>query len=269
VSALELTRLAVPLPPILPSLNQIGFDSYDWIAGTIARRRGRILLWVTGARRDRRGLLVADPKGGFGFPLAGRYRGDSVILSARDVKLTFSFGAVPLHRVEFRGRLGRDLRMRGPSLYSEVRCDRVPVYGPALIAIGLCNRDNVLVATGTYLTRRYDPRGGAGRRPRGLRVTRLTLERPTAGRDGSAVARLAVRGAARYRAARHAAAVLLVDAASGAPVPLDYYDGTRTMADGRGNLREVRLTIPPGTFLPERVRAYVIADAFPLTERTL
>ena len=33
-SALEWTRLAAPLPPMLPSLNQIGFDYMDWILGT-------------------------------------------------------------------------------------------------------------------------------------------------------------------------------------------------------------------------------------------
>ena len=36
VSAFELSRLAVPLPPILPSLNQIGFDSYDMVVGALA-----------------------------------------------------------------------------------------------------------------------------------------------------------------------------------------------------------------------------------------
>ena len=46
VSAFRLSRLAVPLPPIVPSLNQIGFDSYDMVVGALdvskpdARRRG-------------------------------------------------------------------------------------------------------------------------------------------------------------------------------------------------------------------------------------
>src|SRR5262249_35595676 len=35
VSALELSRLAVPLPTLLPSVNQIGFDGYDWIVGAL------------------------------------------------------------------------------------------------------------------------------------------------------------------------------------------------------------------------------------------
>ena len=35
----SISRLALPLPPLLPSVNQIGFDSYDLIAGTLARTK--------------------------------------------------------------------------------------------------------------------------------------------------------------------------------------------------------------------------------------
>ena len=65
--ALELSRLALPLPSLLPSVNQIGFDSYDLIAGTIARertdrRRGRVLIWVIGgAPRPRRRHRAPTP----------------------------------------------------------------------------------------------------------------------------------------------------------------------------------------------------------------
>ena len=135
---MSLARLAVPLPPMLPSLNQIGFDFYDLIASTIHRSRpnargeGRMLMWVVAARRDARGVPVADPGGTLAFPLAGRYKRDSLIVTARDVNLTFTFGDVPLRRFEFRGQLGRDLVMRGPSIYGEVTCRDVPVYGDAL-----------------------------------------------------------------------------------------------------------------------------------------
>ena len=116
-------------------------------------------MWVVAARRDARGVPVADPGGTLAFPLAGRYRRDSLIVTARDVNLTFTFGDVPLRRFEFRGQLGRDLVMRGPSIYGEVTCRDVPVYGDALGLTGLCNRDGTLVTTGTYLTRAYDRRG--------------------------------------------------------------------------------------------------------------
>ena len=88
---------------------------------------------------------MADRRGAFSFPLAGRYRDDSVIVSQRGLNLTFSFGDVPLRRFELRMQLDRRLRSRGgAALYVEVYCPDVPVYGPAFIAIGLCNEDLTL-----------------------------------------------------------------------------------------------------------------------------
>jgi len=276
VSAFELSRLAVPLPPLLPSLNQIGFDSYDMVVGALdvsppdAGGEGRLLLWAVSTRRGRDGVPVADRRGAFAFPLAGRYRDDSLIVSQSGLKLTFSFGDVPMRRFDLRMRLDRRLRSAGgASLYAEVFCPEVPVYGPALVAIGICNREATLPASGTFITRRYPTRGPANDRPRGLSVSSLDLRRPTPSAPGAAVARLSLDRGARFAAARHAAAILLTDAATGTPVSLDYRKGLRSGTDAGGNLSRVELRIPAGTVLPDRVKAYVIADVFPLLAREL
>ncbi len=270
VTALELSRLAVPLPPLLPSVNQIGFDGYDWIVGTLdisrpaERGRGTMLLWVIGSRK-RHGVSEADPGSDFAFPLVGRYRRDSVILSQRDLTLTLSFGDVPLDLFELRGQLRPDLRMRpGASMYGEATCLDVPNYGPFLDLLDLCNPEGKLITTGTFLTDRYSRRGAANRRPRGLRVDGVGLKRPTATSDGEATAALSLRDGARYPASRHVASILLVDADTGQPVSLDYARGTSVVADEDGNIATVRVAIPRGTELPERLTAYVIADVFPV-----
>jgi hypothetical protein len=140
----------------------------------------RILLWVVGGR-TRGGREVVDPQAGFGFPLVGRVRGDGIILTARDLRLTFSFGEVPIRRFELRARLGPGLQTRpGAGLYAEVTCRDVPVYGAALDAMGLCNDTGTLPASGTFVAGRYDPRGPANRRPPGVSVGALRLLRPTA-----------------------------------------------------------------------------------------
>ena len=36
MTTFEWTRLAVPIPTMLPSLNQIGFDYMNWIVGVVA-----------------------------------------------------------------------------------------------------------------------------------------------------------------------------------------------------------------------------------------
>ena len=264
VAALRLRRLAVPLPAFLTSVNQIGFDSYDLIAGTLAvsppdaSGEGRVLLWVIGGKPGADGSEVADPKAGFGFPIAGRYRGGDFILSRRDLNLTFSFGEVPARRFELRGRLGPDLRVEpGASAYVEVFCPEVPNYGPQLLAIGLCNKAGVLPAGGTFLTERYDPRGGASRRPPGLQVGDIALTRPTSSSDGEVSAALS----GSYPVSDHVVSIVLADAETHEPVTVDYVKATSIEA-GR-----VRVTLPRGTEVPARVRAFVVADAFGVAEK--
>ncbi len=124
VGALELSRLALPLPSLLPSVNQIGFDSYDLIAGTLAKGGGPgPALGDRRARRGATGSPVPDPNGNFAFPLSGPYRGDEVLLNASQVNLQFSFGPVPIRSLDFRGELGADGRFApGASLYGQVTC---------------------------------------------------------------------------------------------------------------------------------------------------
>jgi outer membrane protein assembly factor BamB len=274
VSAFSISRLAIPLPPLLPSVNQIGFDSYDMIAGTIARtksnrsRAGRLLLWVIGARRDRRGVLRPDPSGNFQFPLSGHYRDDTLDLSAPDLSLQFSFGSVPLRLFDIRGQMGSDFALRpGAGLYSETTCADVPNYSLQLRFAGVCNAQDTLAASGTLLTGPYGG-GVANRRPAGVRLASLQITRPGPTAAGVAVATLRLAPGTHYPARRHVGSLLLTDP-GGEVVPLNYRDETTAGTDARGNLRTIQLAIPAGTTLPSRVRAYVILDVFPLGSRVL
>jgi outer membrane protein assembly factor BamB len=260
VAAFRLRRLAVPLPAFLPSVNQIGFDSYEWLVGVLdvgkpdAGGRGSLLAWVIGVKPGRRGTWVADPGAGFGFPLYGSYRRDAYELGLQNITLTFSFGPVPLDRLEFRGRLDRDLTTSGPNLYAEATCAKIPNYGPFLpTTTRLCNQDNKIIVGGTFLTQRYA--GDANAKPKRLAVTSLELTRPTAATDGRAVATLS------RPAPGQAASILLTDAATLQPVALDYAAATKVA----GN--RVTLTIPAGTQLPGTVRAWAIAGVYPLQRK--
>jgi len=65
----------VPLPAFLTSVNQIGFDDYHLLAGTLAVGGGRVLMYVITAKADADGTLTPDPGGGLNFVIGGRYRG--------------------------------------------------------------------------------------------------------------------------------------------------------------------------------------------------
>ena len=268
VSALEISRLALPLPSLLPSVNQIGFDSYDLIAGTLAKGHGHILLWVIGAREGRNGVSKPDPNGNFAFALAGRYRGNEVILNANRLDLQFSFGPVPIRSLDLRGELGADGRFgAGASLYGQVTCAEVPNYSVYLYVAGVCNQNDTLASYGTFLSDAYNPKGTANRKPKGVHGGKVTLTAPTPVADGEAVARLKLDPGARYRASKHVASILLVDADTGQPVSLDYRNLTTPVTDAKGNITEVHVRIPAGTTLPAHLEAYVIADVFPLAAR--
>ncbi len=272
VGAFNLRRLSLPLPTLLPSVNQIGFDSYDWIVGSLERTKetkhsGRLLLWVIGSREDRHGTRVADPGSEFAFPLSGRYDGDSIVLDQRGFELLFTFGPVPLEQLAFRGGFGDDLEIdSGASVYGEVNCPEVPNLGGALLVAGLCNDEDKLIASGSYLTSGY--RGPANRRRKGVRLRSIEMQRPTAGTDGSVSVRFELAADAAFGTKRHTADVLLTDGATGAPLSLDYNALTETRSrDGR--IAGLELTLPAGTALPDRIEAWAIGDVFPIGSRKL
>jgi hypothetical protein len=209
---------------------------------------------------------VADPNGTLVFPLAGSYRGNTLLLSVKNAVLTFSFGTVPLRRLDMRFQLAPSMHaLPGTSLYAEAVCAQIPNYGAATYLTGICNSQGVLAAAGTFITDPYPAVGRANRRPRGLSVGSVSLQQPTAATAGSVTVTLP-RGT-RYSDADHRLGVLLVDQ-TGQPLGIDYTAQTTT-TDGHGNVASVRLAIPAGTVMPSHLLAYVMADVFPLASRQL
>ena len=74
VSGLSLSRLAVPLPPMLTSVNQIRFDFYDWIGGAV--ETGRATLWSGSSARNATKTAASSPTlGAVRLPVSGQQRG--------------------------------------------------------------------------------------------------------------------------------------------------------------------------------------------------
>ena len=240
----------MPLGPGLTPITQASSEPRPDASG-----RGSLLAWVIAVKPGPKGTWVADPGAGFAFPLSGSYRRDSFQLGLRNITLTFSFGPVPLDMLEFRGRLNKDMTTSGPNAYAEATCATIPNYGPFLpTTTRLCNQDGKIVVGGTFLTQRY--KGGANRKLP-LAVTDIQLNRPGAAGAGAAIATLAKpfpRG--------HVGAILLTNADTGEPVPLDYSAGSGA------NGSAITLVIPAGTELPEHVKAWVIGDVALLGSKT-
>ncbi|MHA1673361.1 MAG: PQQ-binding-like beta-propeller repeat protein, partial [Promethearchaeota archaeon] len=70
---IEFSRLAAPNPTILPSYNQIGFDSLHYLAGMVETHNDTSLLWVIGGKMDENGTVV-DPNLRVRYPLQMKYQ---------------------------------------------------------------------------------------------------------------------------------------------------------------------------------------------------
>ncbi len=276
-SALEWTRLAAPLPPMLPSLNQIGFDYMDWIIGTVAitppdpQGLGKVILWSIGGKRDSAGTLVADPGSDFTFPLTGQYQNDAFILGNQDFKMAITGITIPFNSVQLRGVLGADGRVKpGASLFADAQALSIPRFGPYLVIAGLAN--NVyqkLLVSGTYITRPYPTDGPANKAPTGISVGSLDYKPPTSSEDGWVIADFLLQPGASYPSSAHRAGILLVDPDRMEAVYMNYHDNLTSQADAAGNLSSVALTLPKGISLPAQITAYVILDVYPVNVEVL
>ncbi|MGF1506597.1 MAG: PQQ-binding-like beta-propeller repeat protein [Anaerolineae bacterium] len=266
VSAFEWTRLAVPVPPMMPSLNQIGFDYIDWIVGTVAKEDGKLIMWATGAERDANGILRADPDTDFTLALSGTYEGDSFILTNRDFVMPVTGIPIPFNTFEIRGQLDDDLRVQpGSTAWADTEVLSIPTFGPYLVVAGLANNGwEKLLVMATYITRPYE--GPANQQPEGLTVTDLSFTPPTGSEDG--YAEVVFASERPFSASDRRPALLLIDAAETQAVYIDYHNNLTTLTNPDGDITGVRLTIPAGTQLPSDLEIIVILDVYPVARIT-
>jgi hypothetical protein len=257
---------------MLPSLNQIGFDYMDWIAGPVLigepgeQGQGKLILWAIGGRPDGDGVLVADPESDFALPLSGVYKGNRFVLSNRSFKMAVTGIPIPFRLFQIRGQLAPDLRvLPGATAYADAKVLAIPTFGPLLVLAGLANSWwQKLLPFGTYVTRPYPAAGPADKRPGAIVVTGIEYTAPTRRRDGQVVATCRVEPGADYRLDQHRPAILLIDTNASEAVYLDYQGSLTSTADAVGNLSTVSLTIPAGTTLPDPLAAVVMLDVFPM-----
>lgn len=272
--AVEWKRLAVPLPTMMPSLNQIGFDSYDWILSALAttapdaQGRGRLLLFANGAQRDAAGDPVVDPRSDFAFALGGSYQGEAFTVAARDLPLEVTDIPIPFSRFELRGSLGRDGRVQpGASVFAETRCLGVPNYGALLALGGLCNDTfGKLVTSGTFLTRPMPEGSAVTRRPEGISVRGLSFQ---AGVGGTSRLEAVLDGAPPSGLSEHRVAFVLADPDTLEPLALGEGAGAQLEAGSYGDSSTLSLEIPPTVALPEEAEVFVVWDGFPLHRERL
>ena len=273
-TAFEWTRLAAPIPPMLPSLNQIGFDYIEWLVAPVnitvpdANGQGKFILWAIGAKRAPDGSLVPDPESDFTLPLNGQYQGADFVAIDQDFPMPITGINIPFNLFELRGTLNADGTTSLPAAYASTDTLSIPTFGPYLVIAGLANNwyKDMLVA-GTYVTRPYD--GTANHVPAGIHVSNVSFTAPTKNAAGSVVATFKLDSDTDYPATDHRVGILLVDSSTNEAVYMDYKANLTTVADAKGKIQSVMLTLPMGISLPENVNVYVMLDVFPFYQKAL
>ena len=267
--AVEWTRLALPLPAMLPSLNQIGFDYIDWIIGLVDNYPGdekeasKLILWAIGAKRNLADELVADPRSDFTLAMNGCYFENAFIFKNLNFNMQVTGIPIPFNLFELRGSFNQYRIVEpGATVWAETRVLSIPTFGAYLVLAGLAsNIYEKLQVAGTYITRSYD--GPACHNPQGISVQRLEFKQPTSNDTGSVTATFQLESGSIYLSADHRAGIILVDSQKKEALYLDYHHNLISETDSQGNLASVELVLPAKTQLPDIIEAIIVLDVFP------
>jgi outer membrane protein assembly factor BamB len=252
-TALEMYRLAAPLPTVLPSYNQIGFDSLHYLVGVVEGTAGHYVAWVVGGRLDDQNHTIVDPASKGVFALEVDYR-DGAMTLRNDAGFSLEAMSATLTFEKFRvsARVASDGTVPGdPAFVVSTKCQDVQLYGPFLGTLGLCNPDtDTLLVSGGLLVRPYQ--GGVQHAPTGVGAAAFSV-------DAGAVH--ATLTGSTLKTTEHKLGLLLVDDATGKPLALDYGLGTTYTLAADGTAKTVDVALkgkPSGTF-----RAYLMVDTYP------
>ncbi len=258
----EFSRLAAPNPSMLPSWNQIGFDSLHYLAGAVEGSGNRALFWVIGGKLDGvTGRTVVNPELEARYPLILDYDGGLVTFSNYDgFKINFigswdmPFG---LYRIAAAANHAGGA-VKGRAAFNAVAlCDEIEFYGKGLKLMGMSEFDTGRMAV--YGGMNLGPWGdGYTTKPDG--AGHITF---AAGETSAS----AVISGGTLRKGAHVFSLLLVDDATGKPLPLYYTKRTMVEAGSDGAVKKVTVSYDPGQ-VRGRVRAYYMVDTYPVERGT-
>jgi outer membrane protein assembly factor BamB len=249
----ELSRISIPLPTVMPSYNQIGFDSLHYLLSTIQPQGTGGVAWMVGAKLPPGGgPSVVDPATEALFPMSFASAGDVTTFNAASgLQVQIMNFTLPLQsfRLSLGFLPGGDAASTGQLAGSAV-CGQVSFYGAFLEQLGLCNpqTDVMGVLGAADVARRSDlaPVSFAG-----SATFASTADAVTATVTGSGAL-----------LAERLAALLVLDG-SGQPVTLPYGTGTTRTANADGTLASVSVPTK-GATLPPQMEVILIIDTTPV-----
>jgi outer membrane protein assembly factor BamB len=244
----EISRVAIPLPTIMATYNQIGFDQQRYLLGTVTATP-KPIAWMVGAKVPMAGgPSVVDPTTQAILPMSLVTSGDTATMDAVGLPLQVQNLTLTLQTFRLSTRYAPGGAPSGTAeIAGSAVCGNIPIYGSFLEQLGLCNpQTDVIVPLGAAnVAERTDiaPPPAVG----SVTFAR-TADAITASVTGSQV-----------DPTQHLAALLVVDASSGTPVSLNYGPGTARSTAADGTLSGV--SVPTTSMiLPSSLGVYLMID---------
>lgn len=256
-SVLELSRLSVPTPSMLPSYNQIGFDSLHYLAGAVdTTDTGDRLFWVIEGRLTEDGTSAIDPAAATRYPMLLHEENGLVTLYNDDgfkIKFIGSWD-MPFASYRISAPLkGDGTFARDADVVAVTNCDEIAFYGIGLKLMGMSEFQSgqMFVRGGVRLARRENATPQQGIDEQNINLIR--------GEDYLFAQFLNV----PLRADEHVFSILVTDG-GGHPLPLYYTKNTIVKAQGDGAIDSITLRLDKGESIPADARVYVLVDTYPV-----
>ena len=256
----EFKRLSAPNPTMLPSWNQIGFDSLHYVGGIVCKANDVFIVWVVGGRLQD-GKTVIDPTLEARYPLYLRTDGRCITLFNYDgFKINFigswdmPFG---MYRLSTQASPLTGSIEHSPALVAIALGDEIEFYGRFLKLMGMTEFDTGHMAVFGGLN--MDLHGaGTCTMPKGVGSVIFEYT-PTSIK--------ATFKNSSLKKSQHVYSIMVVDATTGNPLPLYYTKRTHVVANN-DIVEKVSIEFDKGQ-VKGKVKAYCIVDTYPLAAMEL
>ncbi|MCX8125338.1 MAG: PQQ-binding-like beta-propeller repeat protein [Spirochaetes bacterium] len=255
----EFKRLSAPNPTMLPSWNQIGFDSLHYVGGVISTSDSNFVVWVVGGKLSN-GKTVIDPSLEVRYPLYLRQDGNCITLYNYDgFKINFigswdmPFG---LYRLSTTADPLTGAIAKSPALFAVALGDEIEFYGKFLKLMGMTEFDTGHMAVFGGLTMSLHGNGVATC-PQGVGSVRF---------EKATTFIKAILKNCRLKK-NHVYSIMVADATTGKPLPL-YYTKRTKIKDENGLVKEIIIEFSEGEVKGD-VIAYCIIDTYPVAHEQL
>ncbi|MCA9565504.1 MAG: hypothetical protein KC561_18530, partial [Myxococcales bacterium] len=258
----EMRRLAVPLPTLMPSYNQIGFDSLHYLIGLVELTESGGVAWVIEALPDEeagRAFPAIGTQGMFAFAFEYDDEGHLTFQNDQGASLVVLNAPITFDDFRISVRLDENGAPVDPANVTGVAtCGSIEFYGEFLRGLGLCNpTSDQLVAFGAAIVEPW----GDGSSEESLTDTDVTFER-----TGSSVE--ATLSGTSVGIDDVVSALVLVDTETGLPLSFPYGVDLVREADEADVLRSISLPVNDEE-LPDSLEAYLMLNTYPAASATL